>query len=175
MLIDIIYGVLILVAIFKGLRRGLIVAIFSIIAFIVGIAAAIKLSVVVAQYLGDTTNLSARWLPVISFLLVLAAVTIVIRLVARMIESATQATGLGLLNKLGGVFLYLVIYTFVFSILLFYAVKTRLIAPEGINESVTYNFIAPWGPYIVDKIGLIIPVFKNLFSELTAFFDRLVK
>lgn len=175
MLIDLIYGVLIVVAIFKGLRRGLIVALFSIAAFIVGIAAAMKLSAVVAGYLDNTTNVSARWLPVISFLLVLVIVVIIIRLIARMLESAAQATGLGIINKVGGVLLYLVIYTFVFSILLFYAVNTRLIAQEGIDKSNTYSFIAPWGPYIIEKLGVIIPVFKDLFSQLSTYFDRLIK
>jgi len=173
MMIDLIYGVLVLVAIFKGLRRGLIVAVFSIIAFIVGIAAAMKLSVLVAGYLDQTTNLTARWLPFISFLLVFLAVIMIVRIAARMLESATQALSLGMVNKIGGILLYLIIYTFIVSILLFYAIKIRLISNETITSSVTYHFIAPWGPYMIEKLGVLIPVFKNLFLQLTTFFDKL--
>lgn len=175
MLIDLIYGTLIVIAIFKGLRRGLLLAVFSIVAFIIGIAAAMKLSAVVAGYLSDTTHVSAGWLPVISFLLVLLTVIIVVRVIIRMLGSATQFAGLGIINKLAGVALYLLIYTFMYSILLFYAVKIKLITQDGMNESVSYPFIAPWGPYIIDKLGILIPLFKDLFSELTAFFDRLIE
>ncbi len=44
MLIDIIVVILLVMAIFKGLRKGLIVAVFSFLAFLIGLAAALKLS-----------------------------------------------------------------------------------------------------------------------------------
>ncbi len=40
MIIDILFGILLLLAVIKGWRRGLIIAVFSVIAIIVGIAAA---------------------------------------------------------------------------------------------------------------------------------------
>ena len=51
MIIDIIVVIILILAAIKGFRQGLIVALFSVIAFIVGLAAAIKLSVVVAGLL----------------------------------------------------------------------------------------------------------------------------
>ena len=70
MLIDLIYAVLLVFAIFKGIRRGFIIAIFSVLAFIIGLAAAMKLSTVVAHQLEGSTNISSKWLPFISFLIV---------------------------------------------------------------------------------------------------------
>ena len=69
MLIDIIVLVLLLLAAFKGLRNGLILALFSFLAFVVGLAAAIKLSAVAAGYIGSAVNVSQRWLPVLGNLL----------------------------------------------------------------------------------------------------------
>ena len=57
-----------ILAIFKGLRKGFILGIFSLLAFIIGLAAALKLSAVVAVYLQKSSNAS-RWLPVLSFIL----------------------------------------------------------------------------------------------------------
>ena len=62
MIIDIIVAVILILAIIKGYRQGLIVAFFSLIAFIVGLAAALKLSVVVAGYIGKAVNVSDKWL-----------------------------------------------------------------------------------------------------------------
>ena len=69
-MIDIIFAILIIIAIFKGLRRGFIVAVFSIIGFIVGLAAALKLSALVAVYLQNSIAVAGKWLPFISFALV---------------------------------------------------------------------------------------------------------
>lgn len=172
MLIDIIYGLLVIIAIFKGLRRGLILAIFSFLAFIVGLAAALKLSVIVAGYLGETTNISARWLPVLSFIIVFVLVALLVRWIARLIQAASEAAALGMLNRLGGVLLYCCLYTFTYSVVLFYAVQIGLFAPSTISSSVTYTFIAPWGPIVIEKIGKLLPVFRNLFAELTSFFEQ---
>ncbi len=53
MIIDIAFALLMVLAIFKGLRKGLILGIFSLLAFLIGLAAALKLSAVVAVYLND--------------------------------------------------------------------------------------------------------------------------
>ncbi len=65
MLIDIVFLILLLLAAFKGLRNGLIVALFSLVGFIVGIAVAVKLSAVAATYIGHTINVAQRWLPLL--------------------------------------------------------------------------------------------------------------
>ena len=76
MLIDFAFAALLILAIIKGYQKGLIIAIFSIIAFIVGLAAALKLSTVVAAYLKDSISISAKWLPFIAFALVFFIVVI---------------------------------------------------------------------------------------------------
>jgi membrane protein required for colicin V production len=54
MFIDLIFIVLIVVAIVKGYSKGIILAIFSVLALIIGIAAAVKLSAVTASWLKDS-------------------------------------------------------------------------------------------------------------------------
>jgi membrane protein required for colicin V production len=173
MMIDIIVGILLIMAIFKGIRRGLIVALFSIIAFIIGLAAAMKLSVVVANYLKDSVNISAQWWPVVSFLLVFVVVVILIRLMANMLEKAVEWTLLGWVNKLGGVILYVLMYIISFSVLLFFAEQIKLINKATIDSSVTYPLVRPWGPWAIDTFGALIPWFKDMFSQLEQFFDRI--
>jgi len=53
MFVDVIFVILMVMALFKGYTRGLIVAVFSFGAFLIGLAAALKLSAVVAQRLQD--------------------------------------------------------------------------------------------------------------------------
>jgi membrane protein required for colicin V production len=173
MFIDIIAIILVIVAIFKGIRKGLVVAIFSLLSFIIGLAAAIKLSAVVAAYLGDNTNISQRWLPILAFSVVFFVVVLLVRIGAKAIEGALKMVMLGWLNKLGGIVFYLLLYFFIYSIILFYATQLHLIKPETVQTSLTYPMIYPMAPLIIDTLGSIIPFFKNMFAELENFFDHL--
>lgn len=171
MLIDLIAFCLVLLALFKGLQKGLVVALFSFLAFVIGLAAALKLSAVAAAYIGDAVSVSQRWLPVLAFLAVFIIVVLLIRLGAKLIEGALQIAMLGWLNKLGGVFFYALIYFFIFSVLLFYATQLNIIKPATTDSSFSYSFIQPIGPRIINVLGAVLPLFKDLFSELLQFFD----
>src|SRR6266496_597419 len=119
MILDIIFLIILILAAFKGYRRGLIVGIFSFIAIIVGLAAAIKLSVTVAGYIGKTVKVSDQWLPVISFVVVFLIVVLLVRLGANFIQRTAEVAMLGWINRLGGIIFYLALYIAVFSVILF--------------------------------------------------------
>jgi membrane protein required for colicin V production len=171
MLIDIIVFILLIMAVFKGLNKGLIVALFSFLAFIIGIAAALKLSTAMAAYIGDNVAVSQRWLPFVAFIMVFILVVLLVRLGAKLLQGAVQLVLLGWLNRIGGVVLYVLIYFFIFSIILFYATQLHLIRPATAQASVTYGFIQPFGPRVIELLGSVIPFFKNMFEELLHFFD----
>lgn len=170
MLLDLIFAVIIILSVLKGYQRGLIVGLFSLVAVIIGLAAAMKLSAVVAGYIGKAVKVSDEWLPVISFAVVFLVVVLLVRLGANAIERTVEVVTLGWLNKLGGILLYAAIYTVVFSVLLFYAEQVKVLQPETIEKSVTYSFVQPWGPKVINGFGSVIPVFKDMFGELESFF-----
>jgi len=173
MLIDFAFAALIILAIIKGYQKGLILAVFSIIAFIIGLAAALKLSTAVANYLKDSISVSAKWMPFIAFALVFFVVVILVRLGAKLIEKTFQAVMLGWLNRIGGILLYATLYLIILSIFIFYAEKLQLLQPEATKSSQTYHFIQPWGAIVMDNFGRLIPAFKDMFTELGDFFSSL--
>jgi membrane protein required for colicin V production len=173
MLIDFTFAVLMILAVIKGYQKGLILAIFSIIAFIIGLAAALKFSAVVAGYLKDSVNVSAKWLPFIAFALVFFVVVLLVRLGGKLVEKTFQAVMLGWANRIGGVLLYAALYLIILSIFIFYGEKLHLLQPATIQASATYKFIQPWAPVIIDNIGKVIPIFKDMFTELGDFFNSL--
>lgn len=171
MILDILFAIVLILAVFNGYRRGLIVGVFSFIAIIVGLAAAIKLSVVVAGYIGKSVKVSDEWLPFISFIVVFIVVVLLVRWGANLIHRSFQVAMLGWLNRLGGIILYLAIYIAVFSVLLFYAGQLQLIKQETIDKSATYSFIRPLGPKAINAFGAVIPFFRDMFVELENFFE----
>ena len=145
MIIDVIFLILMLAALFRGLSKGFIIALFSVLAFIVGLAAALKLSAYVASTLSTQLNSSGKWLPFLSFLLVFVVVVVVINLIARLLQKSVELIMLGWLNKLAGVCLYVLLYCILLSVFLFYAVQLHIVKPETIAASLCYPYIAPLG------------------------------
>lgn len=171
MILDLIFVVMLLLAIYKGYQRGLIVGIFSFLAVIIGLAAAIKLSTVAAGYIGKAAKVSDSWLPVISFAAVFIIVVILVRFGANALQRSAEMAMLGWVNRFGGIVLYAALYITVLSIIVFYSEQVHLIKQQTIDNSVIYSFIQPLGPKAINGIGVVIPVFKNMFSELENFFS----
>ena len=170
MLIDLLVVVLLAFAVFKGLQKGLIVAVFSLLAFIIGLAAAMKLSAVAAEKIGEQVNVSERWLPFIAFLVVFIIVVFLVRLGARAIEGAVNLAMMGCINKIGGVIFFALIYLFIFSIIIFYAEQLHIIKEDAMDASVTYPYLKDLAPKIIAGIAVVLPFFKDMFADLSSFF-----
>lgn len=173
MVLDIItLGVLIL-AVFKGISKGLLLAVFSLLAFVIGIAAALKLSAITANWLEGTINISARWLPLIAFLLVFIVVVILVNKIGLLLEKTMEWAFLGWVNKAGGIIFFAILYLLIYSVLLFYLGKMNIITDKQMEESTTYPIIAPWGPQGMKWVSQLVPVFKDVFEDMERFFERL--
>ena len=171
MFIDLIFLILIIMAIFKGISKGFIVAVFSLLAFIIGLAAALKLSAVVAVYLHEKMNVSGYWLPFLAFLIVFVAVVFLVRFGASIVKKAVSIAFLGWADAVAGVVLYAVMYLMVYSVILFFATRIHLISADAQATSRTYSFIEPFGPKVMNLLGKAIPLFSHMFSDLGRFFQ----
>ena len=169
MFIDAAYMILIAIACFKGLRKGFIIAVFSVLGFIIGIAAALKLSAVVAGKLAVHTG-AAKWLPAVSFLLVFIAFAFLVNLVGKIIQKTFETVMLGWINRLAGVAIFVLLYSIIYSVFLFYAVQLKFISAASTADSVVYPYLQPLAPKIIDSLGTVLPWFKNLFDQLEGFF-----
>ncbi|WEK36676.1 MAG: CvpA family protein [Candidatus Pseudobacter hemicellulosilyticus] len=175
MIIDLLYLLLLVLALIRGWQRGLIIAVFSVIGLVIGLAAAMKLSTVVADYLKDSTSISAQWLPFLSFAAVFLVVVLLIRWGANLLEATMEVALMGWVNKLGGILLYIIIYTLAYSVLLFFAEQLKLVEEKTITDSVCWPYVRPLGPKVIDGIGKLLPFFKDMFAELTGFFASLAE
>lgn len=172
MSIDIIFAIIMVFAIYRGYTRGLIVAVFSLVAVMLGLAAALKLSAVTALYVQQHWDMHSRWIPVICFIGLFLGVILLVRLGAGILQKLVEMVMLGWLNKLGGILLYSVIFIIIYSVALWMANQVYWLSPETKLQSVVYPYIENVGPWVLDHIGGVIPVFKNMFSQLQTFFEQ---
>lgn len=172
-MIDILFALLMAIALIKGYRKGLVVALFSVLGFIIGLAAALKLSALAAVYLQKNTAVPGTWLPVLSFFLVFIVVAILVNWGGKLLQKTFELALLGWANRLAGMALYALLYGIFFSILLFYGEKVHLFSTSAIAQSVTFPLLKPWAPLVLNGFGQLIPIFKDSFAQLESFFDGL--
>lgn len=172
MIIDIIYLFILIMAAVKGFRQGLVVAAFSFAAFFIGLAAAIKLSAVVAVWLEESFDKPSAWWPFLAFILVLMLVSGLVRAAAAVVSGTMDLVMLGWINKLGGFLLYAILYTLVFSVVLFYYDQLWHIKEDTKEASAIYSYVEPWGQWTMDALGRWIPQLKDVFQDMERFFEK---
>jgi membrane protein required for colicin V production len=172
MFIDIVFLLLMLMACVKGYSKGFVVALFSILGFIAGLAAALKLSAYVAERLSGTFNASGKWLPFLSFILVFVVVVLLVSLGAKLIQKSLEMVLLGWVNRLAGIVLYALLYSIFFSVFLFYAEQLHILSAQGLAASTVAPYLKPFAPAILEALGSVIPIFKGLFNQLQDFFGK---
>lgn len=171
MIIDLVFAILLCLAVFKGYRKGLIVGLFSYLALVIGLAAAMKLSSVVAGKIGTIVKLSDKWLPVVAFAVVLLGVILLVKWLAKLLQFSVEKIMLGWVNRLGGIMLFAMLYIAVYAIFLFYLNQLHLLPETTVAGSATFGFIEHFGKRAIDTIGILIPAFRNMFEQLEQFFS----
>ncbi|MCG2612287.1 CvpA family protein [Flavobacterium sp. SM15] len=100
--IDIVLAAVLVFGLIKGLRNGLFVEVASLIAFFIGIYAAIKFSYVVKSMLETTVSWSPKTVQVTAFVFTLLAVVVAIHLLAKIFTGIADFAFLGWFNSIGG-------------------------------------------------------------------------
>jgi membrane protein required for colicin V production len=173
MIIDLVYVILLCIFLFRGYRRGLIIALFSAIALIVGVLGALKLSGTFANILVHESPSIARWAPLITYIAIFFLLVGLIRLGARVLQKSLEIVALGFFNRLAGAVLYAFLISFIYSGLLWICFKMQLFRPETIAGSKIFPLLEPLAPKLVSFIGKLIPFAQTLFGDLNHFFDQL--
>lgn len=171
MLLDVLVLLALAVALFKGISRGFIVAVASFFGYLIGLAAALKLSAVVAAALGNSTDSGSRWLPLLAFILVFITVLLAVRLVARLVQGVAQVAMLGWANRLGGFLFYALAYLLFLSIAVFYLSRLQLFASAW-QHSLTYPYLQHIAPFFINALAVLLPFLKNVFAQLSQFFAQ---
>lgn len=172
MLIDLICAATLLLALIKGWSKGLIIALFSLLAWLIGILAALRLSVAVAAWLQQYDAIATRYVPLLAFVLVFVAAVLLVRLGARMLQGFAELLYMGWANRIAGALLYSFMYLFLLSVFLFYAVQLSIITPAGLHHSVTAPWLQQMAPLLLNLLGKMLPVVTTWLQQLQQFFQQ---
>jgi membrane protein required for colicin V production len=101
--IDIVLGIILILAAIQGFRKGFIVELASLAALILGIWGAIKFSDWTAGFIARTFNFHSEFLTTIAFLVTFVGIVILIHILGKVLDKTVKAIALGFLNRLAGI------------------------------------------------------------------------
>lgn len=101
--IDLVLGIILIIAAIQGFRKGFIVELASLAALVLGIWGAIKFSDWTADFITDTTHYHSEHLNTIAFVVTFIAIVILIHILGKVLDNAVKAVALGFLNRLAGI------------------------------------------------------------------------
>jgi len=172
-MLDFIGILLLLVFFIRGYMKGIIVAVFSCVAILLGIICSLKLSGLLAAYLLEKGWAGSGWAQLISYVLLFTAVMLIVRWVASALKSSLRLVMLGWADGVFGGLLYAFMAVLIWSSLLWLGDQLHLISPETKLHSQTYSYFIGIAPWVYERVGLLLPFAKNVFTELELFFEKL--
>ncbi|MBX2827900.1 MAG: CvpA family protein [Flavobacteriaceae bacterium] len=155
-IIDIVLGVLLLLAFISGFRKGLFVALASLIGLIAGVFGAIYFSDFAGAYISRWFDWSDQITKLASFAVTFLIIVILINMAGKFLTKIADFAALGLLNKLlGGVFALLQ-YAFILSVVFMFFNNSNLtgyvISEEKKENSVLFTPVAALAPLVLPKV-----------------------
>lgn len=173
MILDIIFLVAAVWGFWKGWSNGLINSAISLISMFAGVILALKFGTVAAEYLQQMFNISPQILPIVSFAFVFIAVLVLLRIIGSLLDRFAEAVMLGGLNKMAGAALWFLLATFLVSTVFWFVDRAGFFTDAVKMSSVTYDYVQPVSPVIVDKVGEWVPGLGKIFENFTEFLDSL--
>ncbi|MFH0756426.1 MAG: CvpA family protein [Bacteroidota bacterium] len=150
--LDIIFLVPLLFALYMGFKKGLIHMIASLLALILGIVGAMKLRPVVASLLDGVFTIQPGHINVIAFAVAFVAIVLVVHLIAFLADKLIKAVALSFVNRVLGMGFGLLVTAFVISIILWPVNQVnqerQIIKPERIEGSLLYRPLSAFAPAV---------------------------
>jgi membrane protein required for colicin V production len=158
----------------KGFRRGLVLELASLLAFVLAVVGGLSLLSaavpLVRHYVGDAFGL----LPLVSFALVFVAIMWGVHLLGGLLKTAVHLTPLGMLDNLLGGAAGVLKWVLGLSLLLHGTglAGVRLLAPNLVADSQVLPFVQQATPVALQIAGYVLPIAQDLLVKIKAAFGK---
>ena len=151
-LLDIIFLIPLLFALYRGFKKGLVHMAASLLALILGIFGAIKLRPVFAALLDSVFNIDPGYINVIAFAVAFVVIVLVVHIAAFLVERLIKAVALNFVNRVLGMAFGLLVTAFVISMILWpinqVNEEKQIVKPEHIEGSLLYKPLSGFAPMV---------------------------
>ena len=160
--LDLILLICFLPGIIRGLSKGFLEQALALAGVVLSVWAAFRFSGLVATWLKPYADLSETTLNVVSFALILVAMSLLVLIIAKLLTKVIELAMLGWLDKTLGLVFALAVNALVIGvfIVLFDTINLKfgLVKPEVLDESIVYTTLR-------DICYLVFPYLKSFFFK----------
>jgi membrane protein required for colicin V production len=175
MYIDILFFATVGYGFFKGFKQGIINSVFSVLSIVVALMAAFKLSPHMTEMLEKGFNMYNPFMFVVGFIVTFFLTKWLLSLIADAITGVMEVAHVNFLNQVAGAVVLTLLFSFLFSILIWFADGTHVIEPETKATSMTYRLLEPLRESGFKLIGNAKPVFQQFLSHTDKMIDGVQK
>ena len=165
MVFDILFLIFIALGFYQGYKNGIIYSLFSILGWFLGIVAALKFSYKMVELLHDFAHLEPKTLAIISFVLVLALVVGLMKLVAWGLEQILKSFSMNLFNQIFGGVLHSLVGLYVLCVFIWFLNRLDVFPKDQKESSHVYPYIANLAPRVMETTGSVVPMFRDTFEK----------
>ena len=166
--LDIIIAILLFLFGLKGLSKGLIIEVVTLLAFVVGIYGAMHFSDFTAEHLVEFIEVSPKYLDTVAFVLTFILLVVVVNMIGRAVSKMVQALNLGFFDRIGGFVVGVAKGVLLCSLLVLVLNNLQLmgmVKEEVKQESKLYPYVEQTVPYLYKGFDLVKETLKEHLPE----------
>jgi membrane protein required for colicin V production len=170
--LDIILLVLLIIGGYRGFRKGFLLEVVGIIAFVLALIGGLKLMQWGMEVLQKNYNLTGKLIPILSFILIFVAIVILVSIVGALLKNVVHLTLLGSLDKLAGSILGIFKWAFGLSMILWFFNSIGYAFPEEFSlNSFLYPEIFGFAPMMLGFLSGIFPFLGQILKIIAGYFE----
>ena len=157
-ILDIIIAIILLFFGIKGLKKGLILEVVSLLAFGIGIYGAMHFSDFTAATLTDYIEINPKYLNTTAFILTFIILVILVNVIGKLVSKMVRDMNLGTFNKIGGFVFGGAKGVLLCSLLLMVLNNFQImgfVKPEMKEQSLLYPHVEKTVPYIYQGFDIV--------------------
>jgi membrane protein required for colicin V production len=175
MLIDILFFATIAYGFFKGFNEGFINSAFSVLSIVIALMAAFKLSPYMTEMLEKGFNIYNPFMFLAGFLVTFFLTKWLLRFGGEFVTGVLQAGQVNLVNQIVGAGILTLLFSFFFSVLVWFADSVRIITPEVKATSMSYRLLEPLREAGFKLLGDAKPIFQQFLTRTDKMIDGVEK
>lgn len=152
---------------YNGFKKGFILEVISIIAFILAIIGSFTLLQWGMDLLSENFNINSQLLPYISFVLIFIGIIFIVNLLGKVAKKLVELVLLGPVDKMAGAIVSLIKWSFGVSIIIWLTDSFGIgLFDSWKEDSVLYPYFLSFAPLVVDLFSQLLPFARDLFDSI---------
>ena len=169
MIFDIIVLIFLAVGFYQGYKNGIIYSLFSIAGWFIGIVVALKFSFYVADLLHNYAHVGSKTLAAIAFILVIACVVGLMKLIGWGLEQILKSFSMNFFNQVFGGILHSLVGLYLLCVFIWFLNRLDIFPHDQKETSHIYPYVTNLAPKVMEVSGRVVPMCKDSFQQ----FDKL--